>query len=106
SEKFFGHPTAGIYGYSHLTGGFAGGQAEYARLTGGRRPDKCIDAVGLKTSPAVRGRFPGQPERQRAHDPSSEPRTTSLRQPEEAGQRSGVTGSRSTRAGRGRLSAE
>jgi threonine dehydrogenase-like Zn-dependent dehydrogenase len=31
SEKFFGHPTAGIYGYSHLTGGFAGGQAEYAR---------------------------------------------------------------------------
>jgi len=32
SEKFFGHPTAGIYGYSHLTGGFAGGQAEYARV--------------------------------------------------------------------------
>ncbi|MCG6499835.1 zinc-dependent alcohol dehydrogenase [Kitasatospora sp. A2-31] len=32
SEKFFGHPTSGIYGYSHLTGGFAGGQAEYARV--------------------------------------------------------------------------
>lgn len=32
AEKFFGHPTAGIYGYSHLTGGFAGGQAEYARV--------------------------------------------------------------------------
>ena len=32
SEKFFGRPTAGIYGYSHLTGGFAGGQAEYARV--------------------------------------------------------------------------
>ncbi len=32
SEKMFGHPTAGIYGYSHLTGGFAGGQAEYARV--------------------------------------------------------------------------
>lgn len=32
SEKTFGHPTAGIYGYSHLTGGFAGGQAEYARV--------------------------------------------------------------------------
>jgi threonine dehydrogenase-like Zn-dependent dehydrogenase len=32
SEKFFGHPTAGIFGYSHLTGGFAGGQAEYARV--------------------------------------------------------------------------
>jgi threonine dehydrogenase-like Zn-dependent dehydrogenase len=32
SEKMFGHPVAGIYGYSHLTGGFAGGQAEYARV--------------------------------------------------------------------------
>jgi len=31
AEKLFGHPTAGIFGYSHLTGGFAGGQAEYAR---------------------------------------------------------------------------
>ena len=30
AEKFFGHPTAGIFGYSHLTGGFAGGQAQYA----------------------------------------------------------------------------
>jgi threonine dehydrogenase-like Zn-dependent dehydrogenase len=28
----FGFPTAGIFGYSHLTGGFAGGQAEYARV--------------------------------------------------------------------------
>jgi threonine dehydrogenase-like Zn-dependent dehydrogenase len=32
AEKLFGHPTAGIYGYSHLTGGYAGGQAEYARV--------------------------------------------------------------------------
>ncbi|HEU4649156.1 MAG TPA: zinc-dependent alcohol dehydrogenase [Gemmatimonadales bacterium] len=32
AEKMFGHPMAGIYGYSHLTGGFAGGQAEYARV--------------------------------------------------------------------------
>jgi threonine dehydrogenase-like Zn-dependent dehydrogenase len=31
-EKLFGHPTCGIFGYSHLTGGFAGGQAEYARV--------------------------------------------------------------------------
>jgi threonine dehydrogenase-like Zn-dependent dehydrogenase len=31
-EKFFGHPTAGIFGYSHITGGYAGGQAEYARV--------------------------------------------------------------------------
>jgi threonine dehydrogenase-like Zn-dependent dehydrogenase len=32
AEKFFGHPTAGIFGYSHITGGYAGGQAEYARV--------------------------------------------------------------------------
>ena len=32
AEKFFGHTTAGIFGYSHLTGGYAGGQAEYARV--------------------------------------------------------------------------
>jgi threonine dehydrogenase-like Zn-dependent dehydrogenase len=32
AEKLFGHPTAGIFGYSHLTGGFAGGQAEYVRV--------------------------------------------------------------------------
>ena len=32
AEKMFGHPAAGIFGYSHLTGGFAGGQAEYARV--------------------------------------------------------------------------
>jgi threonine dehydrogenase-like Zn-dependent dehydrogenase len=32
AEKMFGFPTAGIFGYSHLTGGFAGGQSEYARV--------------------------------------------------------------------------
>jgi threonine dehydrogenase-like Zn-dependent dehydrogenase len=32
AEKMFGHSPAGIFGYSHLTGGFAGGQAEYARV--------------------------------------------------------------------------
>jgi threonine dehydrogenase-like Zn-dependent dehydrogenase len=32
AEKFFGHSPAGIYGYSHVTGGFAGGQAEYVRV--------------------------------------------------------------------------
>jgi threonine dehydrogenase-like Zn-dependent dehydrogenase len=32
AEKMFGFPTAGIFGYSHLTGGFAGGQAQYARV--------------------------------------------------------------------------
>ena len=32
AEKFFGFPMAGVYGYSHLTGGYAGGQAEYVRV--------------------------------------------------------------------------
>jgi threonine dehydrogenase-like Zn-dependent dehydrogenase len=32
AEKFLGHSPAGIYGYSHLMGGFAGGQAEYVRV--------------------------------------------------------------------------
>jgi threonine dehydrogenase-like Zn-dependent dehydrogenase len=32
AEKLFGHSPAGLFGYSHLTGGFAGGQAEYARV--------------------------------------------------------------------------
>jgi threonine dehydrogenase-like Zn-dependent dehydrogenase len=32
AEKMFGHSTAGIFGYSRLTGGYAGGQAEYARV--------------------------------------------------------------------------
>jgi threonine dehydrogenase-like Zn-dependent dehydrogenase len=32
AEKLYGHSPAGIFGYSHLLGGFAGGQAEYARV--------------------------------------------------------------------------
>ena len=30
--KMFGHSPAGVFGYSHLTGGYAGGQAEYVRV--------------------------------------------------------------------------
>lgn len=32
AEKVWGHSPAGIFGYSHLVGGYAGGQAEYARV--------------------------------------------------------------------------
>jgi len=32
AEKLMGHSPSGIYGYSHMMGGFAGGQAEYARV--------------------------------------------------------------------------
>ena len=31
-DKLMGNHTAGFYGYSHMTGGFAGGQAEYLRV--------------------------------------------------------------------------
>jgi threonine dehydrogenase-like Zn-dependent dehydrogenase len=32
AEGLYGHSPAGIYGYSHLLGGYAGGQAEYVRV--------------------------------------------------------------------------
>lgn len=32
AEKMMGHSPAGLFGYSHLTGGYAGGQAEYLRV--------------------------------------------------------------------------
>lgn len=32
AEKLWGHSPSGIFGYSHLLGGFAGGQAEYVRV--------------------------------------------------------------------------
>jgi threonine dehydrogenase-like Zn-dependent dehydrogenase len=32
AEKLWGHSGAGIFGYSHLVGGYAGGQAQYARV--------------------------------------------------------------------------
>jgi threonine dehydrogenase-like Zn-dependent dehydrogenase len=31
-EEMFGYSTSGVFGYSHLTGGYAGGQAEYLRV--------------------------------------------------------------------------
>ena len=32
AEKLFGYSPCGIFGYSHMLGGYAGGQAEYARV--------------------------------------------------------------------------
>ena len=32
AEKLLGHSPCGIFGYSHMLGGFAGGQAEYVRV--------------------------------------------------------------------------
>ena len=32
ADRVFGHGTAGLFGYTHLTGGYPGGQAEYLRV--------------------------------------------------------------------------
>jgi threonine dehydrogenase-like Zn-dependent dehydrogenase len=32
AEKMWGHSPAGLFGYSHMVGGYAGGQAEYVRV--------------------------------------------------------------------------
>ena len=32
ADKVLGHTTAGLFGYTHLTGGYPGGQAEYLRV--------------------------------------------------------------------------
>lgn len=42
-EKLYGHSPSGLFGYSHLFGGYAGGQAEYARVP--------FADVGLMTIP-------------------------------------------------------
>ena len=32
AETMMGYPTAGMFGYAHMTGGYAGGQAQYVRV--------------------------------------------------------------------------
>src|SRR5438045_1349461 len=32
AEQLYGYTTSGLFGYPHLTGGYAGGQAQYARV--------------------------------------------------------------------------
>src|SRR3712207_2931288 len=32
AERLLGHAPAGLFGYSHMLGGYPGGQAEYARV--------------------------------------------------------------------------
>lgn len=55
TKAMYGGRTAGIFGYSHLTGGFAGGQAEYVRVPFGdvnllELPDDVPDEKGLYLS--------------------------------------------------------
>ena len=51
-EALQGHSSAGLYGYSHLYGGYAGGQAEYVRVPFGdvgpmKVPDNITDEQAL-----------------------------------------------------------
>lgn len=52
ADKVFGHTTAGLFGYTHLTGGYSGGQAEYLRVpfadaTHIKVPDSMTDEQAL-----------------------------------------------------------
>uniref|UniRef100_A0A0D6R0T0 Alcohol dehydrogenase-like N-terminal domain-containing protein n=1 Tax=Araucaria cunninghamii TaxID=56994 RepID=A0A0D6R0T0_ARACU len=54
----YGGNTAGMFGYSHFTGGFAGGQAEYVRVPFGdvnllKLPDDVPDEKGLYLSDVI-----------------------------------------------------
>lgn len=54
----YGAQPAGIFGYSHFTGGFAGGQAEYVRVPMGdvnllKLPDSVPDEKGLYLSDVI-----------------------------------------------------
>lgn len=55
ASNLYGRRTAGMFGYSHFTGGFAGGQAEYVRVPYGdvnllKLPDDVPDEKGLYLS--------------------------------------------------------
>ncbi|KAF2765212.1 GroES-like protein [Teratosphaeria nubilosa] len=57
-NAMYGGRTAGMFGYSHFTGGFAGGQAEYARVPKGdvnllKLPDDVPDEKGLFLSDVI-----------------------------------------------------
>ncbi|KAJ5904017.1 hypothetical protein N7504_006400 [Penicillium tannophilum] len=55
ASKLYGRRTSGMFGYSHFTGGFAGGQAEYVRVPYGdvnllQLPNDVPDEKGLYLS--------------------------------------------------------
>jgi len=54
-EKMYGQRDAGFFGYSHFTGGYAGGQAEYVRVPFGdvnclKLPETVVDEAALYLS--------------------------------------------------------
>ena len=57
-EKLYGKPFAGLFGYTHFSGGFAGGQAEYVRCPFGdtnllKIPDSVPDEKALFLSDII-----------------------------------------------------
>jgi threonine dehydrogenase-like Zn-dependent dehydrogenase len=65
ANGMYGGRTAGMFGYSHFTGGFAGGQAEYVRVPYGdvnllKLPDNVPDEKGTFT-PYIKHLYIQQP---------------------------------------------
>jgi threonine dehydrogenase-like Zn-dependent dehydrogenase len=56
ADKVFGHTTAGLFGYTHLTGGYPGGQAEYLRVP-------FADKTHIKVPDSLTGRAGALPRR-------------------------------------------
>ena len=50
ADKVFGHTTAGLFGYTHLTGGYPGGQAEYVRVPYADKTHIKVPATASPTS--------------------------------------------------------
>jgi threonine dehydrogenase-like Zn-dependent dehydrogenase len=71
AKKMFGHTTAGLFGYTHLTGGFPGGQAEYVRvpyadvgpvvIPDGRPPSNATLSQPIQSRFGERGRSASSP---------------------------------------------
>ena len=63
-EEMYGHRTAALYGYSHLTGGVPGGQSQYVRVPFADvnclvLPDNVPDDKGLYLSDIIPTSFHG-----------------------------------------------
>jgi threonine dehydrogenase-like Zn-dependent dehydrogenase len=53
-EQLYGHRTAGLFGYAHMTGGWQGGQAELVRVPlGARQPEDGKQSTLLACGPSL-----------------------------------------------------
>ena len=59
AEKLYGYSASGLFGYSHMYGGYPGGQAEYARVPfADIGPLKVPDTPDRRTGPVSVGHLP------------------------------------------------